>query len=57
LTATAFTAGNAKIQEIESKHVIKREPWAVLQFPIGDDVSPYTRCEAARFYAVEPEGM
>ena len=35
----AFTAGNAKIQAIESKHVINRELWAALQFPIGDDVS------------------
>jgi hypothetical protein len=35
----AFTAGNAKTQVIESKRVIKRKPWAALQFPIGDDVS------------------
>jgi hypothetical protein len=39
LTATAFTAGNLKIQAIESKHVINRELWVALQFPIGDDVS------------------
>ena len=38
-TTTAFTAGNAKIQVIESKHVINRELWVALQFPIGDDVS------------------
>jgi hypothetical protein len=44
---TAFTAGNTKTQVIESKHVINRELWVVLQFPIGDDVSAYTRCEAA----------
>ncbi len=34
-----FTAGNAKTQTIESKHVINRELWVALQFPIGDDVS------------------
>jgi hypothetical protein len=38
-TPTAFTAGNVKIQVIERKHVINREPWVALQFPIGDDVS------------------
>jgi IS1 family transposase len=43
----AFTAGNAKTQAIEIKHVINRELWAALQFPIGDDVSAYTRCKAA----------
>jgi hypothetical protein len=48
LTATAFTAGNVKIQAIESKHVINRELWLALQFPIGDDVSAYTRCKAAK---------
>jgi hypothetical protein len=42
-----FTAGNAKTEVIESKHVINSELWVALQFPIGDDVSPYTRCEAA----------
>jgi hypothetical protein len=45
--STAFTVGNAKIQAIESKHVINRELWVALQFPIGDDVSAYTRCAAA----------
>ena len=34
-----FTDGNAKTQVIESKHVINRELWIALQFPIGDDVS------------------
>jgi predicted ATPase len=38
-TATAFTAGNVKIQVTERKHVINRELWVALQFPIGDDVS------------------
>jgi len=42
-----FTAGNAKTQVIERKHVISRELWVALQFPIGDDVSAYARCEAA----------
>ena len=46
-TSPAFTAGNAKTQAIESKHVINRELWVALQFPFGDDVSAYTRCEAA----------
>jgi hypothetical protein len=36
-----FTAGNAKTQVFESKHVINRELWVALQFPIGDDVSAY----------------
>ena len=44
---TSFTGGNGKIQVIESKHVISRELWVALQFPIGDDVSAYTRCKAA----------
>ncbi len=43
-----FTVGNAKTQATESKHVINRELWAALQFPIGDDVSAFFRCEAAR---------
>ena len=38
-TATVFTAGNVKIQVIESKRVSNRELWVALQFPIGDDVS------------------
>jgi hypothetical protein len=48
--STAFTVGNAKTQAIESKHVINRELWAALQFPIGDDVSAYTRCKAAQAF-------
>jgi hypothetical protein len=42
-----FTLGNRKAQPTESKHVIKRKLWVALQFPIGDDVSAYTRCAAA----------
>ena len=38
-TPTAFTDGNVKIQVTERKHVINRELWVALQFPIGDDVS------------------
>ena len=38
---TAFTAGNAIIQAVESKHVINRELWVALQFPSGDDVSAF----------------
>jgi hypothetical protein len=34
-----FTAGNAKTQTTETKHVSKRELCAPLQLPIGDDVS------------------
>jgi hypothetical protein len=39
--STAFTVGNAKSQVVESKHVINRELWVALQFPIGDDVSAF----------------
>ena len=46
-TPTAFTVGNVKVQAIESKHVIDRELRVAMQFPIGDDVSAYTRCKAA----------
>ena len=49
-TSPAFTAGNVKTQAIESKNVINRELWVALQFPIGDDVSAYTRCDAAIFF-------
>ena len=44
------TAGNEKTQAIESKHVINRELWVALQFPIGDDVSAHTRCKAAQAF-------
>jgi hypothetical protein len=47
-TVTAVTAGNVKFQVIESKHVINRELWVALQFPIGDDVSACIRCAAAQ---------
>lgn len=48
--APTFTAGNEKTQVIESTHVINRELWVALQFPIGDDVSAYTRSKAANFF-------
>jgi hypothetical protein len=35
-----------KTQVIESKNVINRELWVALQFPIGDDMSYSSRCEA-----------
>jgi hypothetical protein len=38
-TTPAFTAGNAKTQTNETKHVTNRELCAPLQLPIGDDVS------------------
>jgi hypothetical protein len=38
----AITAGNAENEIIDSKHVINRELWAAMQFPIGDDVSAPT---------------
>jgi hypothetical protein len=42
-----FQPATQKTQVIESKHVINCELWVALQFPFGDDVSAYTRCEAA----------
>jgi len=36
-----------KAQVVENKYVSNSELWVPLQFPSGDDVSAYTRCEAA----------
>jgi hypothetical protein len=38
-TTPVFTAGNAKTQTTETKHVSNRELCVPLQLPIGDDVS------------------
>jgi hypothetical protein len=38
-TTPVFTAGNAKTQTTETKHVINRELCVPLQLPVGDDVS------------------
>ena len=48
----AFTPGNTETQVAENKRVDRRELPVAQQFPVGDDVSAYNRCEAARVYAV-----
>jgi hypothetical protein len=47
-----FTGGNNNSQVAESKYVNHRKLCASLQLPIGDDVSAYIRCEAARPSAI-----
>ena len=56
-TAAAFRkhgdyAGNTEPEVAENKRVDTRKLPVAQQFPVGDDVSAYTRCEAARVYAV-----
>jgi hypothetical protein len=46
-TATAFTAGNVKIQVAERKHVINRALWVACSSLLGMTCQPYTRCVAA----------
>jgi hypothetical protein len=49
-----FSRENSKLQMIETAHVNKRKQVSTNQHPIGDDVSSYNRCAAARFFG-EPD--
>ncbi len=42
-----FSRESSKLQLIENAHVNKRKQAFTNQYPIGDDVSFFSRCEAA----------
>jgi hypothetical protein len=43
-----FSRENWKLQMIETAHVNKRKQAFTNQYPVGGDVSTFTRCAAAR---------
>jgi hypothetical protein len=49
-----FSRENSNLQMVENAHVNERKHASKNQHPVGDDVSPYNRCAAARVYAIGP---
>ena len=54
---TRFSYENAKLQAIETAHVNKRKQAFTNQHPVGDDVSTFTRCAAARLHSASASGL
>jgi len=52
-----FSRENSKLQMIEIAHVNKRKQVFTNQRPVWDDVSPFTRCAAARLHSASDSDL